>query len=261
MKNYNNEEIVVSLTSWKGRIATTYKTIDSLLKWCNYTHIVLVLAEEEFVNKEKDLPDSIMQYVENDKIELMWVNKNYITYKKSFFTAKKYPNSIIVTADDDKIYTEDFISELYAHWLTNKNAIVTYKSSVDLNFHYKNTCYQYGEAVLYPPNYYGDIAVWLMSQNDIFDIINKYPNDDYFHTALRSALHKNDFIVINRNHAEIALNHDEGEVITKNRRTLNFDKNSEEYKNIKKNIEEEQYKVEEEIVNYINNKIRRIYRV
>lgn len=256
MKQYNNEEIVISLTSWTKRIGTTYKTIDSLLEWCKYCHIVLVLAEAEFPNKEADLPDSIKHYLDNDLIELMWVDKNYITYKKSFFTAVKYPNSIIVTADDDKIYTEDFVAELYKYWQTNKNAIVTYVSSVPLERKYKCTCFQYGEAVLYPPNYYGTIAVDLLKNDDIFDVIKKYPNDDIFNTALRSALNKSDFITINRIHNEIAESHDEVAVITYRRSLRDMVPGSDEYNDMIKVINNDNYNDVEYIENYIKNKLK-----
>ena len=256
MKQYNNEDIVISLTSWTKRIGTAYKTIDSLLKWCGYCHIVLVLAEEEFPNKEADLPDSIKNYLDNDKIELLWVDKNYITYKKTFFTAIKYPTAIIVSADDDKVYTEDFVSELYGAWKTNKKAVVSYVSSVPIARTYKCTCCQYGEATLYPPNYYGTTAIDLLEQDDIFDIIKKYPNDDIFNIALRSALNRTDFILINRSHSEIAVNHDEVEVITSRRNMKDMIPGSDEYNATINEINNEYFSIINEVEDYIKSKLK-----
>ena len=52
-KKYNGEKAIISLTSWKARIGTVAKTIFSLVKQCPGFHIVLVLSEEEFPQKEK----------------------------------------------------------------------------------------------------------------------------------------------------------------------------------------------------------------
>ena len=76
MKKYNNEKAIISLTSWKARINTVSKTIFSLLKQCPGFHIVLVLSEEEFTNKEKDLPEELL-YMENEGfLEFLWVKEN-----------------------------------------------------------------------------------------------------------------------------------------------------------------------------------------
>ena len=72
-KTYNNEKGIISLTSWKARINTVSKTIFSLIKQCPGFHIVLVLSEEEFQNKESDLPDDLMLFVNSNLIEIFWI--------------------------------------------------------------------------------------------------------------------------------------------------------------------------------------------
>lgn len=71
MKQYKGERAIISLTSWKGRIHTVYKTLKNLLKMCPKFHIVLVLAEEEFPEKEKELPENLMLFVNNNLIEVI----------------------------------------------------------------------------------------------------------------------------------------------------------------------------------------------
>ena len=87
MKLYNNEQIVISLTSWSKRIDNVHKTIQSLLQWCGYCHIVLVLSTDEFPRQEKELPQELIKLIEGDFIELLWVKRNCKAYKKYFFTA------------------------------------------------------------------------------------------------------------------------------------------------------------------------------
>ena len=104
-KTYNGEKAIISLTSWKARINTVSKTLFSLIQQCPEFHIVLVLSEEEFPQKEAELPENLMMFVENNLIELRWVYKNYKSFKKIFFTMNKYRNVPVISADDDCIYT------------------------------------------------------------------------------------------------------------------------------------------------------------
>lgn len=70
-KKYNSERAIISLTSWKARIATCSKTIYSLLKQCPGFHIVLVLSEEEFPKMMDELPDNLKLFVDNELIEVL----------------------------------------------------------------------------------------------------------------------------------------------------------------------------------------------
>lgn len=147
-KKYNNEKAIISLTSWKARINTVSKTLFSLIKQCPGFHIVLVLSEEEFPQKEKELPENLMVFVENELIELLWVYKNVKAFKKWIFTSQKYTDVPIITADDDMLYVWNFADDLYTHWLENKNAIISHVKA----FHKPpNPC---GCAALYPPSAY-----------------------------------------------------------------------------------------------------------
>ena len=119
-KTYNGEKAIISLTSWKARINTVSKTLFSLIKQCPGFHIVLVLSEEEFPQKEKELPENLMLFVENDLIELLWVYKNYKSFKKVLFTMDKYRNVPVISADDDCIYTCNYAQVLYDDWIKRK---------------------------------------------------------------------------------------------------------------------------------------------
>ena len=89
MKFYNNEKGIISLTSWKARINTVHITIENILEKCPNWHIVLVLSEDEFPQKEEELPQNLKALF--DKIEILWVKKNWKAFKKVAFTLRKYP--------------------------------------------------------------------------------------------------------------------------------------------------------------------------
>ena len=143
-KKYNGEKAIISLTSWRARINTVDKTIYSLIKQCPGFHIVLVLSEEEFPKREEELPERLMLFVENELIELLWVYKNYKSFKKVLFTMDKYRDVPVISADDDCIYTCNYAEELYQGWLKDKMSIQTFHSC-------KVTHFQHGPTTLYPP--------------------------------------------------------------------------------------------------------------
>lgn len=123
-KEYDNEKAIVSLTSWKGRINVVSKTIFALIKNCKDYHIVLVLSEEEFPKRERELPNNLLLFVDNKLIELMWCNKNIYPHKKYYFTMKKYRDVPIILVDDDLIYNDGFCDKLYDEYLKHKNSII-----------------------------------------------------------------------------------------------------------------------------------------
>ena len=169
MKQYNGEKAIISLTSWKARINTVSKTIYSLIQKCPGFHIVLCLSEEEFSQKEAELPDDLMLFVENDLIEILWVYKNYKSFKKWIFTADKYKDVPIISADDDCIYTCNYAQELYDKWLTDKTSIWTFHRD-------KATGFQHGPATIYRPFCFLENAIKEIKP----DILNTNHDDVYY---------------------------------------------------------------------------------
>ena len=172
MKQYNGEKAIISLTSWKARINTVSKTLYSLIQQCPGFHIVLVLSEDEFPQKEKELPESLMLFVENNLIEILWVDKNYKSFKKVLFTMDKYRDVPVISADDDCIYTCNYAESLYNAWLENKDMIF-YCSKGEGS----------GWGMIWPPNCFG---------HKIFTYVNKLykisNNDDLLYIMMSEKL-------------------------------------------------------------------------
>lgn len=105
-------ELIVSLTSFPARINTVHKTIKSLLmQSVKPDKIILWLAPEQFVDKESELPDSLLE-LQRYGLSIKW-HKNLRSYTKLIPTLKDYPEAVVITGDDDIYYYRNWIKRLY----------------------------------------------------------------------------------------------------------------------------------------------------
>ena len=122
-------KIIVSLTSFPARISTTYLTINSLLNQTLMPNkIILNLSEEEFLNKEKDLPENLLN-LQKQGLTINWCKNNVRSYKKLIPTLNSYPNDIIITVDDDFVYDKNLIKFLYNSYKNDPKCIHCHRIS------------------------------------------------------------------------------------------------------------------------------------
>lgn len=127
IKNRRNRKVIISLTSIPSRIDKLWITIESLLRQTyKPDKIILWLAEEEF--RDVELPDKLKKQ-QNRGLEICYC-ENLRSYKKYYYTAKRYPNDYIVTVDDDIIYAEDMLEALVTTYKDNQGCIVCHRSHV-----------------------------------------------------------------------------------------------------------------------------------
>ena len=186
MKQYNGEKAIISLTSWKKRIHNVGRTIFSLYKNCPGFHIVLVLAEDEFPQKEKELPEVVNVLSNQNIIEILWVKKNLKALKKVLYTMQKYKTVPIISADDDCKYICNYAQELYDKWLKDKTKFVTVNSP-------HRWC-TVGANTLFPPNCFGDNAVEEMENNKHLDMYQVA--DDAYYEMLRCKIYRDKNMIV-----------------------------------------------------------------
>ena len=117
-----DKKIIASLTTFPDRIQTVSKTIKTIMnQTVKADEIVLYLGIEQFKNKEKDLPDELLN-LKNYGLQIKWTN-DIKSYKKLIPALIDYPNDIIITFDDDIYYEPDTIETLYNSYLKNPNII------------------------------------------------------------------------------------------------------------------------------------------
>lgn len=100
-----NERIIVSLTSYKPRLANLPIVIDTIFaQTVPPDLIVLNLAYDEI------LPDNVADYLTTHGVEIFRVADTKV-YKKLIPTLKRYPNDAVITIDDDFLYPDGMIEE------------------------------------------------------------------------------------------------------------------------------------------------------
>lgn len=179
-------DIAIGITTWSKRIfeSFTKRCIFRLVaeQKTNLKYIVsLVLSEEEFPNKEKDIPNWCNELNELcNNFEIIWVKKNTRAWKKLDPVMKKYPDLPIITTDDNKLLTIDAIQKLYDEY-KKRNCILSCANA--WGFIDKNKEFITGTPRLYPPHSLYELDVkyfmedFLGLQADVFNAIRAVLNN------------------------------------------------------------------------------------
>ncbi|CBL46357.1 Hypothetical protein HDN1F_27740 [gamma proteobacterium HdN1] len=113
--------LVISLTTFSRRIDEVYLTIESLFQQSHKAdRVVLWLSKEEF--SPDDVPAILRKQCQRG-LQIEFCEKNLGPYKKFFYTLQKYPDSLILTVDDDVIYPIDMVDKLYRAYCRQPNVI------------------------------------------------------------------------------------------------------------------------------------------
>jgi hypothetical protein len=117
--------LIVSLTSFPQRIEHTWLAIETLLQQdLRPSKVVLVLSDQEF--PQRQLPKSIIRQQKRG-LEILWVAENTLSYKKLLPVRAKYPDAIIVTADDDIFYEPWRLRQLYSASNEKPNTVIGHR--------------------------------------------------------------------------------------------------------------------------------------
>lgn len=106
--NQSEQHVVVSLTSIPKRISTVWMTIESILRQSvPPAAVVLVLSEQQF--PRRNIPRSLSRYASRG-VTFIWEEGDIGSFKKLLPALSMFPDSHILTVDDDAIYRRDMIS-------------------------------------------------------------------------------------------------------------------------------------------------------
>lgn len=117
-----DEIVVASLTSYPARINSVWLVVKSLLlQTYKPDRVVLWLAEEQFPTKELPRNLTIMQ---SYGLEIKWVKDIYGHKKYRVPVMEQTPNEVVITFDDDILYSPKCIERLMAAHKKHPNCLV-----------------------------------------------------------------------------------------------------------------------------------------
>lgn len=123
IKNLLAKRLIVSMTSYPGRIEMLGPVLDSLYDQDRKAdEILLWLAREEFPNLEQDLPEYLVELCAQKRLTIRWCD-NLKPHKKYFYALQEYTEDLIVTVDDDLLYAPNLLSSLYSSYLQHPQAV------------------------------------------------------------------------------------------------------------------------------------------
>ena len=143
-----NEDIIVSLTSYPARINQLHLTVQSILRQSmNAGKVILYLALSDF--PDKVLPTKLEQ-LKQYGLEIKFVDEDLKSYKKFYYSALRYPDKIIITADDDVLYPEDWIENLYKTHLSYPNCVVCFRAH-EMTYKEDGSIQKYNNWIMHSP--------------------------------------------------------------------------------------------------------------
>lgn len=134
-RDFVDNEVIVSLTSFPARMDKIYITLESLFRQTiRPDRIILWLADEQYPDK-KAVEMRLKKYKKLG-LEIQYCD-DLRSHKKYFYTMKKYPEAIVITADDDIIYSEDMLEKLLKTYLKYPGKIVCNRAHLMTEFNGK----------------------------------------------------------------------------------------------------------------------------
>lgn len=121
------EEVVISLTSYAKRLHTVAPAVESLLRQTHSAKkIVLWLDKEAYPKGRGDLPSSLRKLLsQHEQFEVAFT-KDIGPFTKLIPALKAYPDSVIITADDDVVYHPEMVQRLIETHLQKPSSIVAH---------------------------------------------------------------------------------------------------------------------------------------
>ena len=122
------ERIIVSMTSYPKRIVNVGKAVYYLLtkQTVKPDEIHIWLAEPEFPNREKDLPEDLQAMIEHPQVFLHWLPKNTYAHKKHEYFKIGKSGDCVFLVDDDVRYADDLIEQCMKGHASYPNSIIAY---------------------------------------------------------------------------------------------------------------------------------------
>lgn len=131
--------VIVSLTTYPERMGKVKVALESLLNQSTKPDkIVLNLAKDEIANAPNIL-DNLSRYVHRG-LEVSIADYNLRQYNKLIHSLREFPDDVIITVDDDVLYSKKFLEGLYSIHENDTSTIVAYRYSYMVKKNQNSMC-------------------------------------------------------------------------------------------------------------------------
>jgi hypothetical protein len=117
-----DEVVIVSLTSFPGRIDDVWIVIECLFRQTyKADKILLWLSSSQFEGIE--LPKKLLEQQDRG-LEICFVSDDIRSHKKYYYALKKFSDNIIITVDDDVYYQNEVLEKLMIYHTKFPNQVI-----------------------------------------------------------------------------------------------------------------------------------------
>lgn len=198
LENNRKTKIVVSLTSFPGRINRLWIVIESIFRQSVTPDlIVLWLSKNQFSSLDT-IPKKLIN-LQKKGLKIVLCEDDLRSHKKYYYAFKEFPNDIVITIDDDFFYSSHLIENMMNSFLISPNSILANRGlliskSNDKILSYSNWEFAFssnvikddffftsGGGTLFPPNC---LHKCVLDQTVFLDIC-KYADDVWLNAMAR----------------------------------------------------------------------------
>lgn len=116
-------EYIISITSFPKRIGRLWIVIETIFRQSHKPDkIILWLSKEQFASLNV-LPKKLLK-LRNRGLEIFICENDLRSHKKYYYAFEKYPESCIITMDDDVLYTKHILKTLIEEHHIHPNCVI-----------------------------------------------------------------------------------------------------------------------------------------
>lgn len=128
VEQVREKKIIISLTTYPKRFDVVHITLETIFRQTfKPDMIILYLSKDEL--RGYPIPDYILK-LKKRGLTIKLVDKNLKSYNKLIYVLEEYPNEILITVDDDILYSRYLLEKLYEQHIQYPKEIIAYRCSL-----------------------------------------------------------------------------------------------------------------------------------
>ena len=119
-KDINDPKLIVSFTTYPDRVKCLPLVVGSIVRQSKQPDaIMLYLSKKQFDNTDGPIFDTIRK----QGVMITLVDDDIRSHQNYFYAMELFPDSVIITIDDDIIYDKNMVKDLYNSYLKHPKAV------------------------------------------------------------------------------------------------------------------------------------------